>query len=125
MLKYDERDKKTTCLSATKAVTLQLVKGLQRKQKLTPIKYKCKWRDIATTQKLTSYDNDRETCVIMQNDYQKAMSFALDDKMIGNFYYDTPSSVCVWMVPYRKSPQKHSNPKLFHNFAKTIKTQRI
>ena len=88
----------------------------------------------------------------MQNDYQKAMSFrakrrrvverseksrvhkvgvteilryALDDKMIGNFYYDTPSSVCVWMVPYRKSPQKHSNPKLFHNFAKTIKTQRI
>ena len=49
----------------------------------------------------------------------------LDDKMIGNFYYDTPSSVCVGMVPYRKSPQKHSNPKLFHNFAKTIKTQRI
>ena len=97
------------------------------------------------------YDNDRETCVIMQNDYQKAMSFrakrrrdverseksrvhkvgvteilryALDDKMIGNFYYDTSSSVCVWMVPYRKIPQKHSNPKLFHNFAKTIKTQR-
>jgi hypothetical protein len=25
------------------------------------------------------------------------------------------------MVPYRKSPQKHSNPKLFHSFAKTIK----
>ena len=24
--------------------------------------------------KLTSYDNGRETCVIMQNDYQKAMS---------------------------------------------------
>ena len=53
------------------------------------------------------------------------LRYALDDKMIGNFYYDTPSSVCVWMVPYRKSPQKHSNPKLFHNFAKTIKTQRI
>lgn len=47
------------------------------------------------------YDNDRE------GDHQVILS------------------VCVWMVPYRKSPQKHSNPKLFHNFAKTIKTQRI
>ena len=64
-----------------------------------------------------NYKNDW-TCVIMQNDYQKAMSFrakrrrvverseksrvhkvgvteilryALDDKMIGNFYYDTSS----------------------------------
>ena len=79
-----------------------------------------------------SYKNDW-TCVIMQNDYQKAMSFrakrrrvverseksrvhkvgvteilryALDDKMIGNFYYYTPS-IFFTKVKSFKSTQPH------------------